>query len=114
MLVTLLRAGTRSMRGVELAQSLGWEKSRVAHLLTRMEGRGLLKRTEAGAGGRRTGVGMTAEGRRLAGSAIAGHAKTVRRHFLDALSLDQAAAIRAWSEQIIRNLGAEMSTSQAD
>lgn len=108
-LVTLLRAHARSLRGVELAESLGWEKSRVAHLLTRMEGRGLLKRIEAGAGGRRTGIGMTTEGRRLAASAVAGHATTVRLHFLDALSPDQAAAIRAWSEQIIDRLGVDES-----
>src|SRR3954471_21683659 len=44
----------RPMRVGELADALGWEKSRVAHLLTRMEKRGLVARTEDGAVGRRT------------------------------------------------------------
>src|ERR1700761_8013598 len=50
------------LRVGELAESLGWEKSRVAHQLTRMEKRGLVERSGPG---RRTGVGLTAEGRRV-------------------------------------------------
>ena len=100
-LVTLLRSAGGAARVVDLAESLGWEKSRVAHQLTRMEGRGLVERTEKGARGRRTGVGLTAEGRRLAESAVLAHGQTVRRCFLDLLTPEQAAAIRAWSEQTI-------------
>lgn len=108
--VTLLRAPNPEMRVVELSESLGWEKSRVAHLLSRMEVRGFLLRTEGGTGGRRTGIGLTPEGRKLATSAISGHAKTIRRQFLDALSAEQAAAIRAWSEGIIENMGGDLLT----
>ncbi len=100
-LVSLLRASGPALRVVDLVESLGWEKSRVAHQLTRMEGRGLVQRTESGARGRRTGVGLTAEGRCLAESAVLAHGETVRRCFLDHLTPDQAAAIRAWSEQTI-------------
>ncbi|MCI3273688.1 MarR family winged helix-turn-helix transcriptional regulator [Streptomyces cylindrosporus] len=104
-LVTLLRAPGSEMRVVDLAASLGWEKSRVSHQLTRMEGRGLVVRAESGASGRRTGIGLTPEGRRLVERAVVAHGGNVRRHFLDPLAPEQAAAIRAWSEQTINRLG---------
>ena len=100
-LVTLLRAPGSEMRVVDVAESLGWEKSRVSNTLTRMESRGFVVRTESGASGRRTGIGLTPDGHRLAESAIVAHAGNVRRYFVDALTPDQAAAIRAWSENMI-------------
>lgn len=103
-LVTLHQSATPEMRVLEIAESLGWEKSRVAHLLTRMEARALLRRSESASNGRRTGVGLTNEGRCLTLSAIKQHGKNVRRLFLDGLSVDQAAVIRAWSRKVIDQL----------
>jgi DNA-binding MarR family transcriptional regulator len=48
-LVTLSGAAAGEMRVVELAGTLDWDKSRVAHQLTRMEARGLVERVESGA-----------------------------------------------------------------
>ncbi|MFD0327406.1 MarR family winged helix-turn-helix transcriptional regulator [Streptacidiphilus monticola] len=98
-LVTLWQAVGRELRVGELSESLGWDKSRVSHQLTRMEKRGLVKRTQYGADGRRAGIGLTSEGRRAAQSAILVHGGNIRRHFLDSLTPEQASAIRAWSEQ---------------
>ncbi|MEV7042419.1 MarR family winged helix-turn-helix transcriptional regulator [Amycolatopsis sp. NPDC051061] len=89
------------MRVGELADALDWEKSRVAHLLTRMENRGLVARTEDGASGRRTGVELTDEGRRTAERATRAHGANIRRLVLDRLPPEQAAAIGAWSEQVV-------------
>ncbi|WP_225099484.1 MarR family winged helix-turn-helix transcriptional regulator [Streptomyces sp. CoH27] len=100
-LVTLWRATGREMRVGELSESLDWDKSRVSHQLTRMEKRGFVKRTQYGADGRRAGVGLTAEGRRAAQSAILVHAENIRRHFFGSLTAEQAAVIRAWSEQVV-------------
>ncbi|GAA4634146.1 MarR family winged helix-turn-helix transcriptional regulator [Actinoallomurus vinaceus] len=100
-LVTLWQAPGREMRVGELSESLDWEKSRVSHQLTRMENRGFVERTQSGAAGRRTGIGLTAKGRRVVQSAILGHAGNIRRYFLDSLTPEQTAAIRAWSEQMI-------------
>ncbi|MEJ6783993.1 MarR family winged helix-turn-helix transcriptional regulator [Aminobacter sp. Piv2-1] len=100
-LVALLRASGPQVRVMALGEALGWEKSRVSHQLTRMESRGLVERTEGGTSGRRTGIGLTTDGRHLAESAILGHLGNVRRFFLDPLSPEQAAAIRAWSESMI-------------
>ncbi|MGV9360090.1 MarR family winged helix-turn-helix transcriptional regulator [Amycolatopsis sp. NPDC003731] len=102
---SVLRTLRHPMRVGELADELAWEKSRVAHLLTRMEKRGLVTRTEAGAGGRRTGIELTAEGHRLAARATRAHGANVRQHVLDRLTPDQAAAIRSWSEELIERVG---------
>ncbi|MFJ9787557.1 MarR family winged helix-turn-helix transcriptional regulator [Amycolatopsis sp. NPDC101161] len=98
---SVLRTLTRPMRVGELADALDWEKSRVAHLLTRMENRGLVARIEDGATGRRTGVELTGEGRRTAERATRAHGANIRRLVLDSLTPGQAAAIRAWSEQLL-------------
>ena len=103
-LVTLWRAPGREMRVVELSESLAWEKSRVSHQLTRMESRGLVEPTQSGAGGRRTGIGLTAKGRQAAQSAILGHGGNIRRYFLDSLTPEQAAVIRGWSEQVVERI----------
>jgi DNA-binding MarR family transcriptional regulator len=100
-LVTLWRAPGRDLGVGELTESLAWEKSRVSHQLTRMENRGFVERTESGAAGRRTRIGLTPEGRRVVQGAIHGHAGNLRRYFFDSLTRDQAAAIRAWSEQMV-------------
>ena len=103
-LVTLWQAAGREMRVGELAESLGWDKSRVAHQLTRMEKRGFVERTRYGSDGRRAGIGLTAEGRRAARSAILVHGGNIRRHVLDSLTPEQASVIRAWSEQAVDRL----------
>jgi DNA-binding MarR family transcriptional regulator len=100
-LVTLWQAPSREMRVGELSESLDWEKSRVSHLLTRMENRGFVERTPHGADGRRAGIGLTAKGRDAAQRAILVHADNIRHYFLDILTSQQAAAFRAWSEQMI-------------
>jgi DNA-binding MarR family transcriptional regulator len=103
-LVTLWQATGREMRVGELAESLDWDKSRVSHQLTRMEKRGFVERTRYGADGRRAGVGLTAEGRRAAQSAVLVHGRNIRRHFLDPLPPEQASAIREWSERAVDRL----------
>jgi DNA-binding MarR family transcriptional regulator len=85
---------------------LDWEKSRVSHQLTRMENRGFVERTEHGAGGRRTGVGLTDKGRSAVQSAVLVHAGNIRHYFLDTLTSQQAEALRAWSGQLIERIEA--------
>jgi DNA-binding MarR family transcriptional regulator len=103
-LVTLRGAPGREMGVGELTESLAWEKSRVSHQLTRMENRGFVERTRSGVSGRRTRIGLTAQGRRVAQRAILGHAGNIRRYFLDPLTPEQAAAIRTWSEKTVDHI----------
>ena len=100
-LVTLHQTSGGRMRVGELAESLDWDKSRVAHQLTRMENRGLVDRIDNASSGRRIGIGLTAKGRDTAQNAILGHADNIRRYFFDTLTGGQAAAIDAWSRQMI-------------
>ena len=109
-LVTVHRAAGSPPRVTELADALCWDKSRVAHQLTRMEHRGLLDRTRSGSG-RRTGVALTAAGRDVVRRAIRGHAATIRRLALDPLSPEQTAAIRAWSDALIDRLDPSAATT---
>lgn len=113
-LVTLWQSADRQMRVGELSESLDWDKSRVSHQLTRMEKRGFVQRTQYGADGRRAGIGLTAEGRRAAQSAILVHGGNIRRHVLDSLTAEQTSVIRAWSEQAIQRLDPHRSETARD
>lgn len=103
-LVTLRQATGDQMRVGELADALDWEKSRVSHLLTRMEGRALVTPVHGEGSARRLGVRLTAKGRDTAERAVERHGGNIRRHFLDALSPAQAEAVRSWSEQTVERL----------
>ncbi|HEY3506378.1 MAG TPA: MarR family winged helix-turn-helix transcriptional regulator [Actinocatenispora sp.] len=113
-LVTLDQAPGGRMRVGELAESLAWEKSRVSHQLTRMGNRELV-RTDNDASGRRIGIGLTAKGRRTVRNAVLSHGDNIRRHFFDALTPEQTAAIQAWSRQVVDRIGetADSVTSEA-
>ncbi|XVU22354.1 MarR family winged helix-turn-helix transcriptional regulator [Actinoplanes sp. CA-054009] len=100
-LVSLHRAPGGRLRVGELAESLAWEKSRVAHQLTRMENRELVTRTDHETNGRRAAIGLTAQGRRAVEEALLGHADNIRRYFFDTLAPGEAAAIRAWSHRTV-------------
>ena len=105
-LVSLHQAAGGGLRVGELAESLAWDKGRVAHQLTRMEGRELVKRIENGSTGRRIGVGLTPRGRSTVQKAIQGHEGNIRRYFFEQLTPEQAAAIHAWSQQVVDRIEA--------
>jgi len=78
--------GKGQMRQQELANVMGWEKSRLSHQLTRMEDRGLIKRkSEEGA----VLIVLTKFGKEKLGEALPVRAESVKRHFLSRLSQDQ-------------------------
>ncbi|HSX66508.1 MarR family winged helix-turn-helix transcriptional regulator [Nocardioides sp.] len=70
----------------ELADNLGWERSRVSHQLKRMQSRGLVERFECAEDGRGSFVGVTDAGRRAIADAAPGHVASVRRLVVDHLS----------------------------
>ena len=82
-LTSVAGAGSSSMRQSELAALLDWQRSRLSHQLTRMEGRGLVTRTPAGAG---VEVGLTPAGGAAAGGARPVHDRAVRAHLVSRLS----------------------------
>jgi DNA-binding MarR family transcriptional regulator len=84
-------AGGR-LRQQELADSMGWHRSRLSHQLTRMERRGQLGRSAAGGA---VEVVLTDAGRAAADAARPVHAAAVRRHLLDRLPRDRRGELAA-------------------
>lgn len=100
---TLATEPDATLRVGDLGAALRWEKSRVSHLLSRMESRDLVDRIEGGAPGRRTAVTLSLHGRSVIQAALRVHEESVRHLFIDRLSPEQAAAIRTWSTQTMNS-----------
>jgi DNA-binding MarR family transcriptional regulator len=97
------RADTR-MRLYELAQILGWEKSRASHQVTRMAERGLVTKERCESDRRGAYVVLTGQGRRAIDAAAPGHVAAVRRLFVDSLTPGQLDAIGAAAEAVLAGL----------
>ncbi|MGC4745918.1 MarR family winged helix-turn-helix transcriptional regulator [Micromonospora sp. DT201] len=93
------RTGHTSSLG-EQADKMGWSRSRLSRHATRMESRGLLRRTPDPADGRGCLLVLTAQGLEALEDAAPAHVQSVRRHFIDRLAPDHLIAI----EQIARRL----------
>jgi DNA-binding MarR family transcriptional regulator len=101
-LLALFSAPDKQLRSRDLAEVIGWEKSRISHQVTRMESRGLLERRECEDDLRGTWVGMTSEGRKAALGAMRKHNETVRSLFFDVLDADELAALSRASEKVLQ------------
>jgi DNA-binding MarR family transcriptional regulator len=95
---------TRRMRARELGARLEWSSSRLAHHIGRMERRGLVRRDECADDARGSVVALTDAGQTTIAGAAPAHVTSVRRHFLDLLTDDQLAALRAISDTVIEHL----------
>lgn len=103
-LIVLSEAPDRRLRTGELAELLGWEKSRVSHQVTRMETRGLLDRTDCDTDGRGTWIELTADGRRTLLSATRGHSEAIRELFLAQLEPGELEAIAHASRRVLDHI----------
>ena len=83
--------GNGEMRQQTLAESMGWDKSRLSHHLTRMQARQLIVRREAEK--RVVQVVITKQGRSKLDAARPVHAESVRRNLLSRLSAQQIETI---------------------
>src|SRR3954451_22272253 len=92
-LVHLTDAPEGRVRVTELATLLQWERSRLSHHVTRMEGRGLVERVDCADDARGAFVAITEAGRSANAQAAPGHVRAVRRLFFDALDPDEAAEL---------------------
>ncbi len=93
------------MRLFELAEGLGWEKSRASHHVGRMLERGLVKRQKCTDDRRGSYVAVTAKGRREIEAAAPGHVAAVRRLFVDRLTPEQLDAIAEAAETVLAGFG---------
>ncbi len=84
----------------EQADKMGWSRSRLSRHATRMEARGLLRRTPDPNDGRGCLLTLTAQGLAALEEAAPTHVESVRRHFIDRLDAKDLSAI----ERIARKL----------
>lgn len=93
--VVLSELSVEPRRVVDLARTLGLEKSRLSHHLDRMQTRGLVIRRSTPGDARGTRVLLTAKGRRLHRAALPNHVARVRHHFGAHVSAREASALRS-------------------
>ncbi|MFW6692700.1 MarR family winged helix-turn-helix transcriptional regulator [Streptomyces sp. MAR4 CNX-425] len=86
-LALLSEAPGGRLRVYELGRAAGWEKSRLHHQLTRMGTRGLAARERCGSRGMYAVI--TEKGRTALEEAAPGHAREVRRLFVDRLTPEE-------------------------
>ncbi len=99
-LVGLSEAGKGGVRVGRLREWIGWESSRLALQLRRMQTRGLVSRCPAAEDGRGTVVSITEEGLARIRAAAPGHVGTVRANFLDLMQPDEQRVLRAVFERV--------------
>lgn len=77
----------------EQADKMGWSRSRLSRHASRMEARGLLRRTADPADGRGCLLMLTAQGLETLAKAAPTHVESVRRHFVDRLAPEDLAVL---------------------
>lgn len=82
-----------AIRPAECARAIGWDSSRLAHQLRRLEGREFIQRTPGEDDGRSSVIALTEKGRRAYRSALGPHLRSAKRWFADALNDEQIAAL---------------------
>ena len=93
-------------RAFELGRELEWEKSRLSHHLTRMQGRGLVLREDCGSDRRGAHIAITSAGRSALEAAAPGHVEHVRGKVFDVLAPSQVDALGEICTLLLTSLGA--------
>ncbi|MFI7580247.1 MarR family transcriptional regulator [Kocuria kalidii] len=105
-LVQLSESSTGVVRSRDLLHQLGWERSRLSHLLSRMARRGLLERLPCDSDARGLDVRITPEGRRAIEAAAPGHLQVVRAALIDHLTREEMDAMLSVSGKVVPRLEA--------
>ena len=106
-LVGLSEAEGSRLRAFELARILQWEKSRLSHQLTRMQGRGLIEREECPSDARGAFIVLTDAGRAAVEAAAPRHVDDVRQYFFDILTPEQIATLDEIATAVVANIEPE-------
>src|ERR1700738_5207016 len=88
-LVPLSHAPDGVLRARELGTELGWDRSRLSHLVRRMENRGFVAREECSEDARGSMVRLTDVGRATVDGVAPEHSEAIRRYFFNPLSSDE-------------------------
>ena len=94
-LVNLSESDDQRMRMSDLAAATLQSKSRLSHQITRMENAGLVRRENCESDRRGLYAVLTDQGRETMRKVAPHHVASVRRHFIDMLSPEDLAGLRA-------------------
>jgi len=89
----------------ELAAKMLWSRSRLSHHIARMEQRDLVAREDDPDDLRGCMIVLTGKGFRTLEKAAPHHVASVRKHFVDLLTLEELAALTAIAERVVARLG---------
>lgn len=103
-LVYLSEAPEDRLRAFELGEALRWEKSRLSHHITRMEGRGLVEKRTCESDRRGLFVVLTPQGRQVIEEAAPYHVDHVRRLLIDRLDRGQLETLAEISEKVLAEI----------
>jgi DNA-binding MarR family transcriptional regulator len=103
-LVPLSHTPDGVLRARELGAELGWDPSRLSHLVRRMERRGLVAREECSEDARGSMVRLTDGGRAAVDGVAPEHSEAIRRYFFNPLSSDELETLAAVFDRLLDNL----------
>jgi DNA-binding MarR family transcriptional regulator len=103
-LAMLESAPDRVLRMSALAARTSATLPRLSHVVSRMEGRGLVRRRPCPQDGRASNVELTDEGEAALRDASPGHEATVRRYVFDVLERDQVHQLTDITQAILRTI----------
>jgi DNA-binding MarR family transcriptional regulator len=104
-LLALTEAEDRTLRSSELADLIGWERSRLSHHLGRMERRGLISRQACADDVHGIDVIATDAGSAAFRAGSVPHLRAIRELFLDALTPAQLNEVDDITQALRRHLG---------
>jgi DNA-binding MarR family transcriptional regulator len=106
-LVPLSESPHGMLRARELGRRILWDRSRLSHHVSRMEGRGLVAREECTEDARGAMIRLTDTGRAAIEGAAPGHVAATRRYFFDLLSDDELEALGRVLDRVLAHLESE-------
>ncbi|MEU8221838.1 MarR family winged helix-turn-helix transcriptional regulator [Kribbella sp. NPDC048915] len=102
------------LRTRDLGRSVGWERSRLSHQVSRMEKRGLVCREECTSDARGSMVRLTPLGRKAIEAAAPDHVDAVRTYFLDRLSPAEQSQLATLLSRVATGIPATCTTPESD
>lgn len=103
-LVPLSETPAEKLRARDLCRELGWDRTRLSHLVARMQQRGLVSRSACAGDARGSVVELTHEGRRAITDAAPAHTDAVRRYLIDLLDDDEIATMTDVLQRVLEGL----------
>lgn len=107
----LSEAEDRTLRMTALAERASASLSRLSHVASRLEQRGLIERFPCPEDRRATNARLTAEGWEKVVESAPGHLEAVRHYVIDGLTREQLAQLAAIADSILENVDPERRVS---